>query len=101
MELLRYDLEPAEHGVRCAVKVPLSQQQFDALVIFAFNIGVTGLRGSSAIKLINDPQYVAIYPTLEAAWKAWNKSQGKLNQGLVNRRNCEWKIWQEGTYERW
>jgi len=92
---------PIEDAIRKAIIVPLQQQQFDALVLLAYNIGIPRLRKSSAVKLINDPQAVTPYDTLEAAWKAWNIDQGKESGGLVNRRKCEWNLWQYGIYERW
>ena len=51
--------------------------------------------------MINDPSAPSTYPSLEDAWKAWNKSQGKVMRGLENRRASEWRIYTEGIYERW
>lgn len=103
-ELFAADLAPFEALVRSNITVGLQQYEFDALVIFAFNIGPgkkDGFPGSSVVKLVNDPKAVTPYANLEAAWKAWNKSQGKVNKGLDNRRNCEWKIFTSARYERW
>ena len=99
--LFMRDLEPFVNAVRSKVTAEISQNQFDALVIFVFNIGVNGFSTSSALKLVNDPAAVTDYPSLEAAWKAWNKSQGKVMQGLVNRRNAEWDIYSKNIYQRW
>ena len=79
----------------------LKEQQFDALVFLAYNIGVRGFSTSSVVKLINDEYAVTSYDTLENAWKAWNKSQGKVMRGLENRRAAEWDIYCSGIYERW
>lgn len=95
------DLAPYQDAVRQAISVKLQQNQYDALVIFCFNIGMTALKTSSVVKLVNDPKAVTGYATLEAAWKAWNTSQGKVMKGLDNRRNCEWKLYDQGVYERW
>ena len=38
------------------------------------------------------------YPTLESAWKAWNRSQGKTSNGLINRRQNEWNMYNQGIY---
>lgn len=100
-ELLLKDLEPAMGIIREKVIVSLSQQEFDALVMFVFNIGVGAFAKSSAVKMINDPCAVTKYPSLELAWKAFNKSQGHVMEGLNNRRACEWNVWRHGTYERW
>jgi GH24 family phage-related lysozyme (muramidase) len=95
------DLAPFELAVFDAVWKPLSQHQFDACVILAFNIGAPAFRSSSALKLINNPRARTPYATLEAAWKAFNKSQGRVMKGLINRRNAEWKIFTQAVYERW
>ena len=99
--LLSCDIKPVEHAIKDAVTVALNQHEFDALVLLCFNIGVSALKQSSVIRMINDPRVVTIYATLELAWKAWDKSNGKKNQGLVNRRNCEWDIFTHGIYQRW
>jgi lysozyme len=95
------DLEPFINAVRSEVTAEIAQNHFDALVIFVFNIGINGFSTSSALKLVNDPAAVTDYPNLEAAWKAWNKSQGQVMQGLVNRRNAEWDIYSKNIYQRW
>lgn len=99
--LLLKCIRTTEDAIRKAIIVPLRQQQFDALVLLAYNIGIPRLRKSSAVKLINDPRTVTPYATLEQAWKAWRIDQGQENAGLANRRACEWNIWQYGIYERW
>lgn len=99
--LFAADLAPFETVVRDSITVGLQQYQFDALVIFAFNIGKTGFKGSSVVKLVNDPKATTGHASLEAAWKAWNKSQGKVMKGLDNRRAAEWRIYTSANYARW
>jgi type VI secretion system secreted protein VgrG len=99
--LFQDDLKPFAYAVASAVKVGLAQHQFDALVIFTFNIGIANFRSSSVLKLVNDPGAHTPYATLEQAWKAWNKSQGRVNEGLKKRRHAEWKIYSKAVYERW
>lgn len=99
--LFRHDLIPFEKAIDTAVEIELKQYQFDALVILAFNIGAHSAATSSAVKLINDPDAATSYPSLEEAWKAWDKSQGKVNRGLVNRRAAEWTLYTTGAYTRW
>ena len=99
--LLRHDLDPFVQAVRLKVKTDLTQNEFDALVIFVFNIGVAGFSGSSVLKLLNNPLVHTNYDSLEDAWKAWNKSQGRVMQGLVNRRNAEWDIFARDVYATW
>lgn len=100
-QLFTTDLAPFESVVRDSVAIGLQQYEFDALVILAFNIGAKAFKGSSVVKLVNNPAAPTGYSGLEAAWKAWNKSQGQVMKGLDNRRQCEWRIYTTATYARW
>ena len=51
--MLATDLAPVEAVIRTAVKVPISQNEFDALASLGFNIGAAGLRKSTVIKRLN------------------------------------------------
>lgn len=95
------DVFPYVMAVTSKVTAQLSQNQFDALVIFVFNIGINGFSSSAVLKLVNDPTATTVHKDLESAWKAWNKSQGIVNAGLVNRRNAEWNIYSNNLYQRW
>ena len=101
--LFRADAAPFEDSVGTAISVGVQQYEFDAMVILAFNIGRTGFGNSTVARLINnpDPDPFTQLSALEVAWKAWNKSQGKLSQGLVNRRAAEWRIYTSAVYARW
>jgi GH24 family phage-related lysozyme (muramidase) len=99
--LFRADAKPFEIAVGEAIKVGVQQYEFDAMVILAFNIGKVGFRNSTVAKLINDPELATSTSSLENAWKSWNKSQGKVNQGLNNRRTAEWRIYTSGIYAGW
>ena len=96
-ELFENDLMPFEKAVTKSVNTALTQNQFDALVIFVFNIGINSFKNSSVVKIINGEK--TNYKGLEDAWKAWNKSQGRVMQGLNNRRNAEYKLYTQGIYE--
>lgn len=96
------DIAPYENKVAATIKRSLKAHEFDALVIFAFNTGVpANFPTTSVAKLINDPNASTPYKTLDDAWKAWNKYQGEVMDGLVNRRAAELKIYHQGVYERW
>lgn len=99
--LLKADLEPFVQSIQTQVRRPLKQREFDALVILAFNIGTGAFASSSVLKLLNDPAADTAFDSLESAWKAWNKSQGREMAGLLKRREAEWKIFSDGVYERW
>jgi len=101
--LFAEDLSPFEFCVMGAIEdsFQLSDHKFDALVMLAFNIGQSGFKNSSVVKLVNNKHAVTNYDDLEHAWMAWNKSQGKVMRGLVNRRGAEWQMYSDGIYERW
>ena len=88
-DLLGQDVEPASAAVNSGVKVPLDQNQFDALVSFTFNVGVGAFTGSTLLKLLNQKQYDQVPTQL----LRWTRAGGKVVQGLVNRRNNEIKLW--------
>ncbi|MGD8784662.1 MAG: glycoside hydrolase family protein [Thioalkalispiraceae bacterium] len=99
--LFNTDLAPFVAKVQDSISANILQQEFDALVILTFNIGRTAFGNSSVRRLINNPGANTSYPNLEKAWKAWNKSQGRYNRGLANRRHAEWKMYTKGVYQRW
>src|SRR6266852_3832385 len=84
-DLLDQDLDPAERTVNEVVKVPLNQNQFDALVSFTFNVGDGAFRSSTLLKVLNDGKYDQV----PAQLKRWVMDNGHQVQGLVNRRNKE------------
>jgi lysozyme len=88
-ELLDQDLDGAEKAVNEAVTVPLNQNQFDALVSFVFNVGTGAFRGSTLLKLLNQAQYNQV----PAQLRRWVRDNGKVVQGLVNRREKEIALW--------
>ena len=98
-ELLRADLRVAEHAVNNGINVALRQNQFDALVMLCFNIGARNFANSTVAKYINNPNFKsAQYPTLAAAWRAWNRTGGAVSTGLVRRRDKELNIYMNGIY---
>ena len=72
-DILRRDLAAVEADVGRLVKVPLTQNQFDALVSFQFNTG--GLGRSSALKRLNAGNYADV----PAALLLWNKEIGRAH----------------------
>lgn len=73
--------------------VLLSQEQFDALVAFTFNIGVTAEGHSTLIALVNQRKWMAA----AAEFPKWNKQAGQVLAGLVARRAAERALFLEGT----
>ena len=98
-KILRGDLGYAERAVCNAITTNLRQNQFDALVMLCFNIGARNFASSTVVKYINNPEFKsARYPTLAAAWRAWNKTGGRVSAGLIRRREIELKIYENGIY---
>jgi lysozyme len=84
-DLLVKDLERFEAGVKDLVKVSISENQFSALVSFAYNIGLNALSGSTLMKKLNAGDIMGAANQFER----WNKAGGKEVQGLTNRRLAE------------
>ena len=99
--MFQADLNPYVNSVKIKVMSTITQNEFDAMVLLAFNIGPQAFIDSSVLKLVNNPSAITTYSSLEAAWKAWNKSQGVVNRGLTNRRQAEWNIYSKDVYQKW
>jgi lysozyme len=89
LDLLSQDVNPAVQLVTNKVTVGLNQNQFDALTSFTFNVGGAAFTGSTLLKLLNQGQYDEV----PAQLRRWNKTGGKVIQGLINRRENEIKLW--------
>jgi lysozyme len=89
-QLLRADLLDACRDVAAVVKVPLSDNQFAALVSFAFNCGCTNLAKSTLLRKLNQRDYAGA----AAEFTRWNKSAGKVLAGLTRRRAAEAALFQ-------
>ena len=72
-------------NINKVVKVPLNQNQFDALVSFAYNIGNKNFNWSTLLKKLNQSDYEGA--SLE--FGRWNQANGKILNGLVLRRQKE------------
>jgi GH24 family phage-related lysozyme (muramidase) len=98
-ELLCADVIMAEQAVQNNIIVPLTQNQYDALVLFAYNIGAKNFANSTVVKYVNSSEFHSKqYPTLESAWKAWNQSHGDISKGLIHRRSVEWNLYANDSF---
>jgi len=94
---LRSDLVPFEQTVRQSVTVTLSQEEFDALVSFAFNVGAGALAGSTLLTKINTDKHLtgtrkereAGIDEVSKQFGRWNRSAGRVLPGLTTRRAAE------------
>lgn len=83
--LLKQDLKRFIDGVNACVKVPITQNMFDALVSFSFNLGVGSLKTSTLLSKLNKKDYKGA----SVEFVRWNKAGGKVLAGLTRRRNAE------------
>lgn len=81
---LREDVARFEEGVRHIVG-PCTQGQFDALVSFAFNLGLGALMSSTLLKKHKSKDYAGA----AGQFLRWNKAGGKVLPGLTKRRAAE------------
>ena len=88
-DFLHIDILEFEKGVDELVKVKLKQNQFDALVSFAFNCGIGNLRSSTLLKMVN----AGNFDVVPAQFMRWTRAAGKERPGLVRRRRAEAALW--------
>ena len=79
------DVGSAVNCVNEVVEVLLTQQQFDALVDFTFNLGPGAFKGSTLLKDINTGNF----PAAISQFDLWDHCGGVVNAGLLRRRQAE------------
>lgn len=94
--ILKKDLELFENGVRELVTVPLTSNQFSALVVFAFNVGLGALGNSTLLRKLNAGDYSGA----SNEFPRWVKAGGRTLPGLVRRRNAERALFRDEDYRR-
>ena len=92
LEILVKDADVAADAVNRLVKVPLEQNQFDALVSFVFNVGGGAFADSTLLRELNAGRYERVPSELAR----WVKAGGTTLQGLVNRRKAEGALFSSG-----
>lgn len=94
-EILKRDLATYEAAVNRAVKVRLSQPQFDALVSLCYNIGPGNFQKSSVLRAVNRQDW----NDAARRFHLWNKAGGRVLPGLVRRRAAEAALFAEAQPE--
>lgn len=90
---LRMDIERKyEPPVRRMITTPLSEDSIGALVSFAYNVGIAGLRRSTLLKRVNARQF----DDVTRQFLRYKYSNGKVFAGLLRRRKAEAKQFMEG-----
>ncbi len=90
LELLKLDLTSIEKSVIRNINIPLSQNQFDSLVSFTFNVGGGSLQRSRLRQKIN---YGSSIDEISKEFLYWVYSNGRKLQGLVRRRIFEARVY--------
>ncbi|OOF84663.1 muraminidase [Rodentibacter ratti] len=90
-ELLKTDLARFEKAINASVNVSLTQNQFDALVSLAFNIGEGAFRRSTLLRKLNAGDYNGA----SQQFLVWKNAGGRVSQGLLNRRKREKALFDE------
>ena len=96
--LLRTDAKSKVDAVSANVKVPLTQEQFDSLVSFTFNVGEHNFETSTLLAKLNAGDAAAV-PGELARWNKITVSGRKVaSAGLTRRREREGRLFATGVY---
>jgi lysozyme len=87
-ERLARDLLSFEMGVDRALRIQVNENQFSALVCFAYNVGTGALEKSTLLRLLNTGDFTGA----SKEFGKWNKAAGKELAGLTRRREAECKL---------
>lgn len=89
-QLFDFIIDKFAKKVKTLVKSEINENQFAALVSFAYNCGMANLMNSTLLKKVNaDPND----PSIADEFKKWTKAGGKQLQGLVRRRQAESELY--------
>ncbi len=87
-------VQRAEKAVERLVKVPLKQHQFDALVLFVYNIGEGAFARSSMLRFVNQGDF----RKAAREFLRWVYADQKVLAGLLERRYRERLVFEYGMY---
>jgi lysozyme len=93
--LIEVDIPHFWNAIKDGIKVPLTPHQKGALLLLSYNIGNTAFLKSSVLKYLNEGNYVKA----ATAFLMWNKSEGKVLDGLTLRRAEEVVLFRHGWWE--
>jgi lysozyme len=91
--LLGRDVSSAAACVNNSVLVKLTQEEFDALVDFVFNVGAGAFKGSSLLRDLNAGDFAGA----AAQFELWDHAGGVVNPGLLRRRQAEAALFNSGN----
>ncbi len=90
--LLAQDVGSAAACVNNCVTVQLSQNEFDALVDFVFNLGAGTFQSSTLLRDLNAANFTAA----AAQFDLWDHAGGAVVAGLLRRRQAETALFETG-----
>lgn len=101
--LLDWDLQQTCEGVKQLLEVGVAQHQLDALIAFAFNVGLDidpdyraeGLGDSTLLRYVNRGDFTPA----AAEFPKWIYANGEVSRGLVKRRAAERAMFEFGRYD--
>lgn len=96
-KLLLEDISCAMNVIVRNIRIPLNQNQFDALVSFAFNVGSAAFQRSSLRHKINS---LWDDDEIKREFSRWVYAKGKKMPGLVYRRKCEADLFCDSLLEK-
>ena len=82
IQLAKNVVKTFELKVNQAILLPMTQNQFDAMVLLCYNIGTSGFARSSVVRYFNQGNL----QQAADSFLLWNKAGGKVSKGLTNRR---------------
>jgi lysozyme len=92
-EILTRDLEILCTGVKAAITATLNENQFSALVSFAYNVGLDNFRASSVLNSVNTNDFHQV----PAELALWVKARDRVLPGLIRRRAAEAALFLSGN----
>lgn len=96
------DISELELKTKKLINSELSQNEYDAVMMFVYNIGYgevrrdSGFITSEVLKILNG----ASEANLDEAWLRWQYSNGHITRGVINRRKSELNVFHNGIYAR-
>ncbi|MDX1253277.1 MAG: lysozyme [Gammaproteobacteria bacterium] len=89
--LLRGDVLDTCRDVESLVKAPVTDNQFAALVSFAYNVGAGNLKKSTLLRLLNAGDYAGA----ANEFQKWDRAGGRVLSGLTRRRKAEAELFRK------
>ena len=90
-DLIKTDVYEASNAINDYVEIELTQNQYDALCSFVFNIGIDAFRSSTLLRMINQERSIK---DCAPQFNRWVHDNGKVVAGLVRRRKLERKLFE-------